>query len=133
MTCLHDSIRFILRSEEGKSDDTNKSKIKIDLGGFARILEVREVSSELAPVKRINQVFLQFEFAVKLMNYFECQKVDKQVFDTDTVVLLDRGSISFHDNTFNSYDDLILGAQNNYLITLGATAITLDSSLDEAE
>ena len=89
-------------------------------------------SGTWTPVERINQAFLQFEFAVKLMNYFELRKVDNQVFDTATVVLLDRGSISLHDNTFNSYDDLILAARNNYQITLGATAITLDNSLDEA-
>lgn len=117
---------------EEKRDDTNEPKTKGDLHGFGRTYEVREVSPELTPVERINQAFLHFEFAVKLMNYFELQKVDKQAFDTATVVLLDRGSISLHDNTFNSYDDLILAARNNYQITLGATAITLDSSLDEA-
>ena len=112
-------------------DDTNEPRTRGDLHGFGRAFEVREVSPELTPVERIKQVFLQFEFAVKLMNYFDLEKVDKQEFDTDTVVLLDQGSISFRDNAFNSYNDLILAAQSNYQITLGATAITLDDSLEK--
>lgn len=130
--CLQVCIGFILLTEEGMRDDTGEPKTKGNLHGFGRTFGVREVSPELTPVERIKQVFLQFEFAVKLMNYFELKKVDKQEFDTDTIVLLDQGSISFRNNAFQSYNDLILAAQNSYQITLGATAITLDDSLDEA-
>jgi hypothetical protein len=93
---------------------------------------LREVSVELTPVERINQAFLQLEFAVKLMCYFELKQVDKRTFDTATHVHLDSGSLNFSDNSFKTYDDLILAAQNNYQIALGFSAIVLESGLQDA-
>lgn len=86
----------------------------------------------LNPTERTKQAFLQLEFAIKLMSYVELNKVDKATFDTDTVVLLSRDSLSFSESSFNSYDDLILAAQNNYQIALGFSAITLESALQDA-
>src|ERR1017187_753845 len=86
----------------------------------------------ITPVVRINQAFLQLEFAVKLMCYVELEKLDKRTFDTDTLVLLEDGNLNFHDNSFNTYDDLILAAQNNYQIALGFSAIALESGLQDA-
>lgn len=66
------------------------------------------------------------------MTYFELNKIDKKEFDRDTTILLENGSMVFGDDTFHTYDDLILAAQNNYMITLGFSAIVLDSSLQKA-
>ena len=84
------------------------------------------------PITRLDQAFLQFSFAVKLLNYVEQRKLNKDEFDTDTIVLLPEGSIRFRENTFHSYEDLIDAATNNYLITLGASAISMDLSMREA-
>ena len=83
------------------------------------------------PIQRINQAFLQLEFSIKLMNYIELGHIDKEQLDSDTTVLLERRNLSFPDNSFSSYDDIIIAAQNNYIITLGNSAIALETSLQE--
>lgn len=87
------------------------------------------MKSEL--VKNINQAFLQLEFAVKLLSCFERKKIDKADFDADIVIILPKRNLSFPSNTFNSYADLILAAENNFNIMLGFTSIILDSSLEK--
>ena len=83
----------------------------------------------MTSVDKIDQAFLQFAFAIKLLTFFEMKKVDKQQFDVETTIILKRKNIHLKDNTFQLYDDLINAAVNNLNITLGATAIILDESL----
>ena len=87
----------------------------------------------MTPIDRIDQAFLQLEFAIKLLNYVTLEKVNKEEFDVKTIVLLKLGNITFPQNGFNDYRQLIFAAENNYNITLGFTAITLDASFDLAK
>jgi len=66
------------------------------------------------------------------MCYVELKKLDKRDFDTDTLIHLEDDSLNFPDNSFNTYDDLIRAAQNNYQIALGFSAIALESGLQDA-
>jgi hypothetical protein len=82
--------------------------------------------------EKIDQAFLQFAFAIKLLMYFELDKVDKNQFDTDTTIELKRKNINLKNNLFHTNGDLKNAAINNLNITLGATAIILDESLTSA-
>ncbi len=86
----------------------------------------------MKPIERIDQAFLQLEFAIKLMNYVELGRLNKDEFDRDTLIELERKNIRFGDNTFHTYDELKNAAINNYLITLGMSAIALETSLQDA-
>jgi len=83
-------------------------------------------------LRNIDQAFLQFEFAIKLMVYFELNKVDKDEFDRDLTILEEKDNIVFPDNSFHTYNDLILASQNNVIVCFGVSAITLDRSLADA-
>lgn len=83
-------------------------------------------------LETIDQVFLQFEFNLKVMAYFELNKVDKNDFDTDLTILDDKNNIVYPNSSFHTYDDLILAAQNNVSMCFGVTAITLDTALADA-
>lgn len=84
------------------------------------------------PIERIDQAFLQLEFAIKLMNYVELGRLNKDEFDLYTLIKLERKNIRFGDNTFHTYKELKNAAINNYLITLGMSVITLETSLQDA-
>lgn len=81
-------------------------------------------------IQNINQAFLQLEFSIKLLTYTELGKIDKNGFDTD--VIIGQENLSFNHSSFNTYDDLIIGATNNFNITVGFTSIVLDSSCSSA-
>jgi hypothetical protein len=85
------------------------------------------------PLERIEQAFLQLTFAIKLMCYIELGKVNKDEFDVGTTISLTRRNIGLRGRCFISYDDIILGAQNNYVITIGFFFIALDNSLNDAK
>lgn len=89
--------------------------------------------STLDSVVRIDQAFLQLDFAVKLLQYIEDEKISKKEFDIAIDVASRFGTLSFPQNSFHTYDDLIHAAQNNYMITLGFSAIAMDSSIDKNE
>jgi len=82
--------------------------------------------------KMIDQAFLQLDFAIKLLTYSELEKINKDEFDGEVEILMKSRSLNLGPNSFNTYDDIILAAQNNFTITLGFTAITLDQLLSEA-
>lgn len=84
-------------------------------------------------LENIEQAFLQLAFSIKLLTFFELRKIDKDEFDTDLIILGERGNIGYRHGTFKTYDDLICGATNNFNLTLGFTAITLESSLQAAK
>jgi hypothetical protein len=86
----------------------------------------------MSAAEAIEQAFLQLTFAIKLMTYREMGKIRKEDFDTNLQVNLKKRNLSFPANSFRSSDDLILAAQNNYVITLGFTALVLDRALNKA-
>ena len=80
-------------------------------------------------IRNINQAFLYLEFTIKLLTYIERRTIDKDKFDTDIVITGKKKNISFNHSAFNTYDDLILGAENSVLLAVGFTSIVLDTSL----
>ena len=86
----------------------------------------------MTPQESIDQAFLQLTFAIKLLMYVEKGKVEKSDFDCETQVNLRRRNLSFPEEAFNTYDDIVTAAQNNYLITLGFTSMVLDQELEAA-
>lgn len=80
-------------------------------------------------IRNINQAFLLLEFTIKLDNYMERRTIDKDEFDSNIVITGGKRNISFNKSAFNTYDDLIMGAENCVLITVGFTSIVLDTSL----
>ena len=80
-------------------------------------------------ISNINQAFLHLEFTIKLLIYMERRTIDKDEFDTNIVITGKKRNISFNDSAFNTYDDLILGAENCVLLSVGFTAIVLNTSL----
>ncbi|MCE5333601.1 MAG: hypothetical protein LLG06_03330 [Desulfobacteraceae bacterium] len=88
-------------------------KIESRLRWFLRFQLNRGVMT-MDPVDRIDQVFLQLVFAIKLLNYFELKKVSKKEFDASTYIL--KPNLHFPEDTFHTYDDLIHDATNTYLL-----------------
>ncbi len=88
---------------------------------------ITQMNTEI--IRNINQAFLQLEFSIKLLNFMERRTIDKDEFDTDLVITARKKNISFYHSAFNTYDDLILGAENGVLITVGFTSIVLETSL----
>ena len=80
-------------------------------------------------IRNINQAFLYLEFTIKLLTYIKRRTIDKDEFDANIVVPGEKKDIPFNANAFNTYDDLILGAENCVLIAVGFTSIVLDTSL----
>jgi hypothetical protein len=80
-------------------------------------------------IENINQAFLQLEFSIKLFSYFENKKVNKDEFDTDVIIPGTPLNSNFYHNSFQTYNDLVLGAENTYSISIGFTAIVLDDAL----
>ena len=88
------------------------------------------MDSLMTPIEKIDQAFLQLAYAIKLVNYVENEKFKKQDFDIDLTIKLPEYNLMYSADTFNSNDDIILATHNNYQITLGFTAITLDTCFE---
>ena len=86
----------------------------------------------MTPSETIEQAFLQLAFAVKLVTYAELGKFSRPEFDTDVLIKLERRNLPLRGGTFHSDDDIVLAAQNNFVLTLGFTVIVLDRALSEA-
>ncbi len=80
-------------------------------------------------IENINQAFLQLEFSIKLLTYFGNKKIDKDEFDIHINYPGKIISLNFPSNSFKTYDDLIIAAENSYGITFGFTSIVLDDAL----
>jgi len=85
----------------------------------------------MKPKEKIEQALLQYEFVIKMLTYIESGKLDKKEFDIDTTIIHAKSYNRFPDNTFNTYDDLKLAAENNFSLMLGALTITIESCLAE--
>ena len=80
-------------------------------------------------IENINQAFLQLEYSIKLLTYSETNQINKDEFDTHVIWPSKIINLNFFHNSFKTYDDLILAAENSYSITLGFTSIVLDEAL----
>jgi hypothetical protein len=83
-------------------------------------------------LEKIDQAFLQLSFSIKIMAYIELGRVSKDDLDQEMHVRLPRKDLILKKDMFNTPDDIILAAQNAYVITLGFSAIALDTILDES-
>jgi len=81
-------------------------------------------------ISNIDQAFLQLEFTMKLLTYIELGKIDKDVFDTHISITGWERPFSYPANAFNTYNDLILAAENCVLLSVGCTALVLETSLE---
>ncbi len=81
-------------------------------------------------IENINQAFLQLDFSRKLLAYFDQNKVNKDDFDVELTWLGKFSSIVIPQNSFKTYDDLKIAAENIYSITLGFTSIVLNDALE---
>lgn len=86
----------------------------------------------MSPAESVDQAFLQLEFAIKLLVHIELGKINACDFDTDVLIKLKQVNLPFTSGTFVSGDEIILAAQNNYMLTLGFTTIVLDRALEDA-
>ncbi len=80
----------------------------------------------------VSRAFTHLEFAIKLMCYIEADHIDREKFDTDVTLLLQRESVGFSANTFHSGDSLALAARATVGVSFGITAIVLDAAFEAA-
>jgi hypothetical protein len=85
----------------------------------------------MKPPDRIHQAFLYLQFTVKLFRYFEMGMVRKEVFDCAIEIPMPGEPLRLEANTYHTYNDLVLAAQNVYSSALGVCAIALESALND--
>src|SRR5438132_13732393 len=86
----------------------------------------------MRPDEIIEQAFLHLTFAIKLLTYVELGKVNLSEFDGEVQINLKKRNLSFSEKTFKSYDEIVTATQNNYVLSLGFSAIALDKALSSA-
>ena len=80
----------------------------------------------------VDRAFRHLEFSIKLMCYIELDHIDREKFNTDVTLCLERENVSFPDGTFQSMDSLVLVAQTNVGVSFGISAIVLDAAFEAA-
>jgi len=83
-------------------------------------------------LKDVDRAFRHLEFSIKLMCYIELDHIDREKFDTDITLCLERENVSFPADTFQSMDSLVRVARTNVGISFGITAIVLDAAFETA-
>lgn len=79
----------------------------------------------------LETAFLQLSFALKVWNYFDTNRFDKEEFDISLTVEDNIGRVCLPHNEFATFDDLLLATENNVSISFGVAAITLWEALKE--
>jgi hypothetical protein len=85
----------------------------------------------LSPIDQIRQANLQLSFSIKLMMHLQLRKIDKDEFDCEAQVNLERRIVPLPANIFHTYEDLISAGENTFMVTLGFHAISIDTALTE--
>lgn len=80
----------------------------------------------------VDFAFKNLEFAIKLMCYVELDRIDREKFNTEVTLLLERENVAFSSNTFQTLDSIVLAAQANVGVSFGVTAIVLAAAFDAA-
>lgn len=80
----------------------------------------------------VDRAFRHLEFSVKLMCYCELDHIDRDKFDTDVTILLEKENVGFPANTFASLEAIVSAAQANVGVSFGVTAIVLDAAFEVA-
>jgi hypothetical protein len=85
-----------------------------------------------SPIDRIDQAILSLEFAIKVMNYVALGKINKEDLDSDTLIHLPGGNLSFGQSTFHTYGDLVHASENLYSQALAVSAVAMEAALQGA-
>lgn len=81
--------------------------------------------------EHIATAFLQLSFAIKLWIFLEDYPIDKEKFDTTTLIQSPENCVELPRGEFHTYQDLQLASENNISIAFGAAAITLWEAIRE--
>ena len=78
-------------------------------------------------------VFLQLEFAIKLLSFCELGKIDPSAFDSDHFVKLEDGNLHFPSGHFSDAGNLTRAASVHVSLAFGASALALDKAFEVAK
>jgi hypothetical protein len=76
--------------------------------------------------------FRQLEFTIKLLTYCELGNIQPAEFDTDHLVLVEGGNLSFPSGRFSTPDDLNRAAGVSVLVAFSASVLVLDKAFEVA-
>ena len=76
--------------------------------------------------------FLQVEFSIKLLSYCKLEKINPADFDTNHIVHLEQGDLSFPPRHFRRLEDIISAASVTVSSALGTSVLTLDKAWEIA-
>lgn len=82
-------------------------------------------------LQHIETAFHQLSFAIKLWNYTDLEKIDKEAFDIDLTIQEVNNCVVLLGNEFKTYTDLIIASENNISICFGAASLTLWEAIRE--
>jgi hypothetical protein len=80
----------------------------------------------------VTHAFRHLEFAVKLMCYAEMDHIDREAFNSDVTLLLEKENVAFPESSFQSLDSIVLAAQANVGVAFGVSAIVLHAAFEAA-
>jgi hypothetical protein len=76
--------------------------------------------------------FRHLEFTIKLLSFCELGHISPSAFDTDHLVQLEQGNLSFPSGHFSTADDLNRAASIAVVTAFSASALVLDQAFDTA-
>ena len=82
--------------------------------------------SEEFALRDAEHAFRLLEFSIRVLNYFELDKVDLKTFGQNTIIKLPTGNVSYDDKYFACLENAILTAKISVGVAFGASAIALD-------
>jgi len=74
----------------------------------------------------VEHAFRLLEFSIRVLNYFELEKVNLDLFGQDTTILLNDGNVTFNDGYFSSGEKTKLAAKTAVGVHFGTSAIVLN-------
>ena len=87
----------------------------------------------MIPLEQIQQAFLHFCWAIKLDSYLHVYPpTDKVNFDNPQSVTCPADTFWLPGDQFNTIDDILLGAENSILLSVGTLFLALDTAINEA-
>lgn len=75
--------------------------------------------------------FTQLSFAIKFLTYLENHHIALADFDNDLSIQSFDGIVRLPHNEFQTYEALLIAAENNVSIAFGATSITIWEAIRE--
>jgi hypothetical protein len=89
--------------------------------------------NDMTPFEQVQQALLQLCWAIKLHSYLSLHPpVNKADFDNPHSILDPTDALFLPGDQFNTDNDILLGAENCILLSVGALFLALDTALDQA-